>query len=87
MLSYPTEPRPRRGAQSRPDWLTRRFIALKELRETQFWLRIYRDANHSARKDITALIDESGQLVAIFTAIVKRARANKMALKGNNDPR
>lgn len=74
------------GAQSRPDWLTRRFIALKELRETQFWLRLYRDANPSRRGDITNLIDESGQLVAIFTSIVRRARANRKGRKGNGDP-
>jgi four helix bundle protein len=65
------------GAQSRPDWLTRRFIALKEMRETLFWLRLYRDANSSSRPDILKLIDESNQLVAILTTIVKRARERK----------
>jgi four helix bundle protein len=66
--------------------LTRRFIALKELRETQFWLRIYRDANRSSRTDVADLIDESSQLVAIFTSIVRRARANRKVQRGNNDP-
>lgn len=75
------------GAQSRPDWLTRRFIALKELRETQFWLRLYRDANASRTKDIADLIDEATQLVAIFTTIVKRARTSKARRVGIGNPR
>ena len=69
-----------------PDWLTRRFIALKEMRETLFWLRLYRDANSSSRTDILKLIDESNQLVAILTTIVKRAREKK-ALPGSVDSR
>jgi four helix bundle protein len=31
------------GAQTRRDWITRRYIALKEMRESQFWLRLLRD--------------------------------------------
>jgi four helix bundle protein len=74
------------GAQSRPDWLTRRFIALKELRETLYWLRLYRDVTRTDRQEVTALLDEADQLVAIFTAIVKRARASKK-VQGRNNPR
>ncbi len=70
------------GAQSRPDWLTRRFIALKEMRETLFWLRLYRDSNRPAGQDLIGLIDESDQLVAILTVIVARARARKGKQKG-----
>jgi four helix bundle protein len=74
------------GAQTRPDWLTRRFIALKELRETLYWLRLYRDVTGTDRREVLALLDEADQLVAIFTAIVKRARANKKP-QGSKDPR
>lgn len=73
------------GAQSRPDWLTRRFIALKELRETLYWLRLYRGITETNRPEVIALLDEADQLVAIFTAIVKRARANKK-LQGRKNP-
>ena len=74
------------GAQSRPDWLTRRFIALKELRETLYWLRLYRDVTGTDRQEVMALLDEADQLVAIFTAIVKRARASKKS-QGSKNPR
>lgn len=73
------------GAQSRPDWLTRRHIALKELREALYWLRLYRDISKTNNPDVAALIDEADQLVAIFTTIVKRAKANRKSA-GKNDP-
>jgi four helix bundle protein len=61
------------GAQSRADWLTKRFIALKEMREAFFWLRLLHDSSppfpgHSE------LLDEANQLVAVLTATVKAAR-------------
>jgi four helix bundle protein len=67
-----------RGAQSRPDWATKRFIALKEMRETMFWLRLIRDSSHTRRDDLLPLLDEANQLVAILTAIVRKARPNKL---------
>lgn len=73
------------GAQSRPDWLTRRFIALKELRETLYWLRLYRDVTKTSSPEVATLVDEANQLVAIFTVIVKRAKANRTS-EGKNDP-
>ena len=62
------------GAQSRADWRMKRFIALKEMREAHFWLRLLRDAADTPRPDLEPLIDEANQLVAILTVIAKKAR-------------
>jgi hypothetical protein len=51
-----------------------------------YWLRLYRDVTGTDRREVLALLDEADQLVAIFTAIVKRARANKKP-QGSKDPR
>ena len=68
------------GAQSRADWITKRFIALKEMRETLFWLRLLRDSSTTkAAADLPWLIDEANQLVAILTTIVRNARAKRKA--------
>ena len=65
------------GSQSRREWLTRRHIALKEARETHFWIRLLRGSNPKVYDDpLAALENESDQLVAIFTAILKTARKN-----------
>jgi four helix bundle protein len=68
------------GTQSRREWLTRRHIALKEMRETQFWLRLLRDSGTPhADSRLEKLLDESGQIVAILTATLKTARKNDAA--------
>ncbi|MCC7034138.1 MAG: four helix bundle protein [Acidobacteria bacterium] len=65
------------GAQSRKEWLTRRHIALKEMHESHFWLRLLRDSDpRPGGSALDGLIDESDQLIAILTATVKSARAN-----------
>jgi four helix bundle protein len=68
------------GTQSRREWLTRRHIALKEMRETEFWLRLLRESSPGAASSSLAnLLDESGALVAILTAAVRTARKNDSA--------
>jgi len=70
------------GSQSRADWITKRFIALKEMREAVFWLRLLRDSSEKPRTDLAPLLDESSQIVAILTATVKTARANRPQQSG-----
>ena len=68
------------GSQSRREWLTRRHIALKEARETHFWIRLLRGSNpNTYAAPLGPLENESDQLVAIFTAILKTARTNDAA--------
>lgn len=65
------------GTQSRKEWLTRRFVALKESRESHFWLRLLADTRPvSDGAVIRPLQDEARELVAILTAVVKTARKN-----------
>jgi four helix bundle protein len=68
------------GAQTRREWLTRRHIALKEARETHFWIRLLRGSNPKTyAAALASLENESDQLVAIFTAILKTAQKNDAA--------
>ena len=62
------------GAQSRRDWVTRRYIALKEAREAQFWLRLLCDTRAARSETLCDLLSESGELVAILMATVRSAR-------------
>jgi four helix bundle protein len=62
------------AGQSKPDFISKCGIALKEARETHFWLRLLRDTNLVSLELIAPLIDEARQLVAILTTIVKNAR-------------
>ena len=50
-------------------------MALKELRETRYWLRLCLEANLVGRHDeLRSLIDECSQLIAILTASAKTAK-------------
>ena len=64
------------AGQSRADFISKLAIACKEARETNYWLRLIRASHPVLAKRIDPLVDESSQLTAILTSIVKRSRAN-----------
>ena len=61
------------AAQSKPDFISKCSIAAKEARETRYWLRLLIAAKGVSKDRLTPLIDESDQLVAILTTILKKA--------------
>jgi len=62
------------AGQSKPDFISKCAIALKEARETHFWLRLLRDTELIPPELIMPLINEAREIVAILTTIVKNAR-------------
>ena len=60
------------AAQSRADLISKCNIALKEARESRYWLRILATFIRSRR--IQALIAESNEVIAILTTIVRKSR-------------
>jgi len=64
-----------KGGQSRADFLSKVSIALKEARETHYWLRLLVATDIIPEKQLSPLLDESNQLVAILTTIVKKVRS------------
>ncbi len=70
------------GAQSRPDFIAKVSIALKEARETHYWLRLVIATQHPVPADASALGHESDELVAILTAIVRNARSKRTESEG-----
>jgi four helix bundle protein len=59
------------GAQSKPDFISKCTISLKEAREAYYWLRILR---RTGKTDDDRLIDECNQIIAILTTIVRKSR-------------
>lgn len=62
------------GSHSKPDFIAKMSIANKAARETNYWLRLLAAADVIPINQLTGLTDESNQLVAILTTIVKRSR-------------
>ena len=49
-------------------------ICLREARETYYWLRLFTETKVVPPKRLKELVEESNELVAILTTIVKNAR-------------
>lgn len=65
-----------KGGQSRADYLTKVSIALKEARETHYWLRLFIATEIVPEYQLPPLLDESNQLIAILTSIVKKLKGH-----------
>jgi len=66
-----------KGGQSRADFLAKVYIALKEARETHYWLRLLVASEVVAESQLEPLLDECNQLIAILTTIAKTTKAGK----------
>lgn len=60
------------AAQSRADFISKCSIALKEARESRYWLRVLQKRHHG--RDLSRYLDEAKQFIAILTTIVRRSR-------------
>jgi len=52
------------------------YIAVKEARETNYWLRLLQETGILNAANLDSLTDESDQLIRILTTIVKKTKAN-----------
>jgi four helix bundle protein len=66
------------AGQSRADFINKYTIALKEARETAYWLRLLRDSQKfpTLEEEIGVLLGEAGELARVIGAIVVNSRRN-----------
>jgi four helix bundle protein len=62
------------AGQSKPDFISKNCIALKESRETRYWLRLIDVTNMLPEENIKADVQEATEFVAILTTIITNAR-------------
>jgi four helix bundle protein len=62
-------------ARSTPEFISKLGDCLKELEETAYWLELLADANVVSSAETAAPADETNQLTAILTSIVKKMKA------------
>ena len=82
MLRSGTSPAPNYGeaqsAESKADFVHKLKVALKELRETETWLKIIQKANMiNPGSKLTPLLQETDELVAILFASIETAKKRK----------
>ncbi len=62
-------------SRSRADFVSKMSVVAEEADETLFWLELLRDTGVVAANRLAPLIDEAGQLTAIFTASRNTAKS------------
>lgn len=65
------------GGQSKPDFISKNAIALKEARESNYWLRLILATNNFEEKikqGLEELITESSEIAKIIAAIIISAK-------------
>ena len=65
------------GNHHKSDFIAKMAVATKEARETNYWLRLLAASELLPASELAVLTDESSQLIAILTTIVKRSRENQ----------
>jgi four helix bundle protein len=60
-------------ALSKKDFVNRVKISRKEAKECRYWLRLILSSNANFEKEISALIQESTELMNIFGAILRKS--------------
>ena len=64
------------AGQSKADFISKCNIALKEDRETHYWLRLLGETKVIPAEKLNGLIKQADELVAILTAIIKKSRSS-----------
>lgn len=65
-------------AESHDDFIHKIGIVEKEASESQYWLELINEAAMGDKEDREWLIRESGELLAIFTAMGKTAKSRRL---------
>jgi four helix bundle protein len=66
-----------RAGQSKPDFIAKNFISLKESRETRFWLRVIGATDPSLQKELQPFLQEATEFIAMLTTLLKNARSSQ----------
>lgn len=68
------------GAYSKPEFTHRMSIALREARESHYWLRLMRDLEIVKASRFSSVINEAEEIKKILGAIVQTSRTKRFKL-------
>ena len=62
--------------QSRNDFISKLYIALKETTETKYWLRLLSATHYLSEKESNSMLSDCTELEKLLTAIIKSAKSH-----------
>ena len=63
-------------AQTKPDFLTKMTIALKEANETRFWLKRLYSYGSLNEKEFESIMSDNEEIISILTTITRTTKEN-----------
>ncbi len=63
-------------AASKKDFINKLSIALKEARESEYWLRLLKESLIITEKEFTSLANDCDELIRLLISIMKTLKAN-----------
>lgn len=63
-------------ARSKAEYVAKIGLCVQELDETSYWLELLQEAKLADQEQLTPLLDEINQLIAIFTTLAKKNSPN-----------
>ncbi len=64
-------------ARSNSEFISKIGVVIQELDETAYWIELLIDAKINASLETRSLLSETDELIAIFTAIIKKMRVKQ----------
>lgn len=64
--------------QTKPDFIAKLSIALKETHETEYWLRLLQDTGSISSEQLSAMMEPLLEIKALLIAILKTAKRNRV---------
>ena len=61
-------------AQSRPDFVSKLNIALKEATETEYWLRLLHETDYLNNEQFDSIFNDCNEVKSLLVAIVKTTK-------------
>ncbi len=58
------------SAQSKRDFVHKLSIALKEAKETEYWLNLLKDSNYISQKKFEEIFNSSNEIIKILSSII-----------------
>ena len=63
-------------AQTKPDFLTKMNVALKEAAETEYWLKLLLASEYLTKEEYKSVNDDCAELLRLLVSIVKTSKQN-----------
>ena len=68
-------------AQSKPDFLNKMNVALKEANEAEYWIELLRDSEYLSATESLSILEDVSELIKLLASIVKSTKNSLLKIK------